>query len=269
MQNKGTGAIRTKKINRLLRPHIAKSSIPFDWTKGYNVETDLGISIPTKDQGQSGSCGGQASAYYMATLEFLVTKLYEEKSAKSVYSLGYVKGGGMGEADIEYVLTYDGITPERLVPSIPNDEMSMTNTSWQTPEITAVEKTAQIEGFTTVSLSSFDAIAEAVRDNHGIIIGLSGQDNGTWLSVHPNVPTQDIWRHWLYVYRADLQDGKKAIWFHNSWGNDTGENGRQYITEEYLPWLFDAFALVDQNSKSKRISFLKALIIWLKLQMAS
>ena len=52
----GTGAIVTDKHPDV--PTVGRASSPFDWTTVFQVP-----ELVTKDQGQSSSCGGQATAY--------------------------------------------------------------------------------------------------------------------------------------------------------------------------------------------------------------
>ncbi len=65
-------------------------------------------------------------------------------------------------------------------------------------------------------------------------MGVGGQNNGSWLSPFPLPPTKISWRHFLYGGKAKLIDGKKHIGFANSWGKSIGDNGWQWISEDYF-----------------------------------
>ena len=59
-----TGAIRDKPDGRDFQYSlIGKYSIPYDWSKDFDIEESVGI-IPVKNQQQSSSCGGQSWASY-------------------------------------------------------------------------------------------------------------------------------------------------------------------------------------------------------------
>jgi hypothetical protein len=81
-----------------------------------------------------------------------------------------------------------------------------------------------------------DAVACAIRDNDGCIIGIYGKNNGSWRTENPQPPndTSDRWAHWVCGVEAKLINGKKTITFINSWGQYTGFEGRQYINEDYF-----------------------------------
>jgi len=87
------------------RDHLYKEvgygSAPFDWNAGYDIEEDIatqlnlpGFKVIIKNQGASGSCGGQAEGYYGAQLSAFFDKVYNEKSAKFTYAPVAVPGGG-------------------------------------------------------------------------------------------------------------------------------------------------------------------------------
>jgi len=85
--------------------------------------------------------------------------------------------------------------------------------------------------------TDIDKLAQTIRDRGGFIMGVYGENNGTWLSSFPKKPknNKNCWAHWLYFGQAKLINGKKYLGFKNSWGA-IGENstGWQYIPEEYL-----------------------------------
>ena len=96
-----------------------QATTPHDWSKDF----DVGIELKTKDQGQSGSCGGQAWSYYGEVLSTVYDKIYTPKSAKFIYAQTFVTGGGsagrdnckivqkQGWADEAVLSSYDGGLP--------------------------------------------------------------------------------------------------------------------------------------------------------------
>lgn len=250
----GTGAIPSIADERdFLWHEVAHGSAPFDWTAGYDVETlifDL-AKIGTKDQGQSGSCGGQAWAYYDAAIEALSTKTYEERSARFIYSQTFVPGGGSdGRTNCELVKS-KGDAREAVFTSYENGSAPSEAFMEKHSDITSAVLTDAAKGMTlgyALVPSVIDTVAQAVRDNGGVIIGIAGSNNGTWLSPNPQHPVkgEDLWYHWLYVGKARIHNGVKQVGVHNSWGSSVGESGWQWINEDYFTggWIFEVWSMI-------------------------
>lgn len=239
----GKGAI-DKKLD--LRDHqLGMAPVPFDWNGGYDIEKVLGaitdkagFSTPTKNQNGSYSCGGQSGSYLEATLSTLNIGSFEEKSAKHIYSQIFYPQGGTTLRDVLNLIVNRGVGAESRVVSYENgnppSEAFMRDTS-QNAGAGALSKGV---GYAFVS-PDIDTVASAIRDNHGAIILIKGSDNGTWLSGFPVSPKLDsngkpVWAHFLYCGKAKLINGTKYIGAHNSWGSVAGDNGWQWISEEYF-----------------------------------
>lgn len=226
---------------------IGFGSAPFDWSVGYDVEKEVG-KLVIKNQNGSYSCGGQAWAYYGHILDYATG----EKSAKFIYAQTHApNGGSTAQANCELVkkkgwakesiaISYqNGIPPSESFMIAVNDLTTEAYTEALTDKALAY---AQVQG-------TIDTYAQALRDNKGLILGITGQDNGTWLSPYPKPPQggTGLWYHWIYCVGAMLINGKKYLKFANSWGETIGEKGYQYIGEEYIPWLFNAWTLVKDT----------------------
>ena len=262
-----TGAIRTIEDPQDFKfeSQIGMAGEPFDWDKGFNVEDKLSKKINTKDQNGSFSCGGQAGAYYAEVLHAIHDKEQTEKSAKFIYAPIFQGNGGSAIKDIMDRLIKVGAADESLCPSYENGNPPSEPFMQRKQDITeqaiknALTDKASVYAFVNRDI---DAIARAIRDNNGIIIGITGQDNGTWHSAFPKSPTLggNYWNHWVYGYTAKLINGKKYIGFKNSWGN-IGENGTQYISEEWLQWLWGLTTAVVLPEPTTTFKFTKDL--WL------
>lgn len=229
----GTGGIPSSKDNRDYKysNNIGGASIPFDWQKGFDIESIVG-KLPVKDQEASFSCGGQAWASLSYALNH---SSKEEKSAKYIYCQTHVGTGGSSGRDNSNICKNQGVSTEVLCPSHPATESFMT-TNDRTPQAIANAKTNKENWYASVN-HNIEDVAQAIRDNGGVVLGVYGKNNGTWLSKFPQPPIgtyQDLWAHWLYAGKAVTINGKKYIGFLNSWGTDVGENGWQYIGEEYF-----------------------------------
>lgn len=225
---------------------VGFGSPPFDWTVGYDVERDIDavlgtqIDIPTKNQNGSGSCGGQSDSYYGAAISAFHDKHFEEKSAKFSYAPVAVKpGGGSNGRDLADRAIKAGWAPEALTPSYeagnPPSEAFMQRTEDITPEATQVALKDRALSYALVDVN-IDAVAQAIRDNKGVRVGVTGSNNGTWLSQKPLPPKdgETWWRHWLWGGKAFMVDGKKSIIAKNSWGLTVGDNGWQILSEDFF-----------------------------------
>jgi hypothetical protein len=106
-------------------------------------------------------------------------------------------------------------------------------------------------GARTYVQRSLDSIGQAVRDHGRVHIGIYGENNGTWLAAFPTAPTEapngTMWCHFLIVVGVMMIKGTKYMKVKNSWGDDTGENGYQYLDASYMPYLWTAFTYADTN----------------------
>ncbi len=242
-QDFGKGAVITPTIKKM--PTLPRASVPFDWSLGFSTR-----ELVTKNQNGSGSCGGQAVSYKGEA------DIGLPLSARFPYSQVYAPGGGSSEPQLIKIVVTEGLCRESILSSYdsgnPPSELFMENSDDITPEVLLDARSVQ--GTPVYVDLSFEGIAEAVRDNNGIIIGLAGQDNGTWLSADPQAPVNgnglNFWYHWLFVGKSMMRNGKKVIGVKNSWGA-IGENntGWQYITEDYMPFIFSAWTF--QKSRYK------------------
>ena len=252
--NFGTGGIKQARDERVASFHeIVADSPLFDWDKGFDIRTKKHLSL--KNQGQSSSCGGQASSYLTEAIVGV------ECSARSIYSKCFAPGGGSSESALMKTILNDGVAREQDVSSYengnpPSEQFMQTGYGF-------IQKVSR--GIRPVYINlNFDSIATAVQQNNGVILGISAQNNGTWLSPNPTKPTlqpheSGLWYHWVYVGFAGMRNGVKMLGFKNSWG-DIGENGWQFIGEEWLPYLWCAWSIVYQDASSKpRYTFANTL----------
>ncbi len=234
----GKGAIKDIADKRDFSYSDIAGSVPqFDWNVGYDVEKEIGISLPVKNQGASLSCGGQAWSTYGNVLTTIFDKKLNDRSARFIYSQTYVDGGGSAGRDNSEIAVNQGWGRESLVSSMEGQNTPTEAFMRLKSDITDdIRKDAALDKALSYAVVNTDIeeIARAIRDNHGCIIGISGQNNGTWLSAFPQPPQSVSWRHWIYVGKAKIIDGKRYIGGLNSWGESTGEKGWQWISEDYF-----------------------------------
>lgn len=237
-----------------------------EWNKGYDIEKIIGYKIPVKNQYGSYSCVGQANAYYRGVLESLLQRRYREVSAKSIYSLisigfnqgAYLRNGAKIQKDL-------GAMWENLLRSYNNngttDEAHMIDRSWfdnNEEDIKEIMSLLKVSDYYRITGFTIDDFARAIKDGNGCVMGVSGNNNGTWKSLFPETPDIDtpqnqIWGHALYAGRFKIIDGKKYIGVLNSWGEDCGENGWQWLGEEWFgnngKYIFNPWVLIINNNK--------------------
>lgn len=216
----------------------------FDWDKGYDVEKDLSdiLKIPNfklkvKDQGPSYSCGGQSWGYLAEVLEALATGSYEPRSAKYMYAQTWVPGGGSRGRDNADIFVNQGVAKESVLTSyqnkIPPSELFMEKSQDITDLVRMDARLTKASAYAQVG-TDINSVAAAMENNSGVILGLEGANNGTWLSAFPKPPSTVTWRHWIYAGKAREIGGIKYIGVLNSWGDYVGEEGWQLLSEDYF-----------------------------------
>ena len=257
----GHGAHKNKLDLRDRKWHkIAAASAPFDWSKGYDVEQELSTALnipnfklPVKNQGQSSSCVGQASATLESVQDAFEKGVFTEKSARDGYSQIFYPGGGSSTRDALNLLVNKGVCTEAILSSYqggqPPSEAYMESRSDASPISVQSASSAKGSSYATV-VSNIDTFAQAIRDNHGMIAMISAQNNGTWLGKFPFPPAKPEWNHELFFGRALLINGKKYCGFLNSWGSTVGDAGWQYIGEEWFNFISDGGVLYDVNNSN-------------------
>lgn len=238
---------------------------PFDWSRGYDVEVFLRkrisqptFALPVKDQGNTGSCGGQAWASFGSVVEGLSTNTFEDRSAKFIYSQTYVNipGGGSAGRDNCKLVQKQGWGLESLTPSYENGLPPSEGFIRRNQDITDVarQKASEATALTYANAGvDIDSVAQAMAANNGIILGVVGINNGTWKSVMPAPLTNQelnsgfTWRHWVYAGKAiTMSNGKRAIGILNSWGPNVGDRGWQWLTEDHFKYtsIFSSWTLI-------------------------
>jgi len=243
---------------------IAGGFTSFDWTKGFDIEDKLTSVLGSpfvfenfddKDQDGSFSCGGQAIGYYGAVKEALATKSFERRSARFLYSQVFIPGSGSRMRDVFDISINQGFAKESVLTSyengLPPSETFMEKTSDITLAVRNDAKLSQGLSYFYVDQTSIDSVAQAIEQNDGVILLLTGQnDTGTWLSEFPALTTRIDWRHFMYAGKAKMVNGKKTIIAKQSWGKAAGNKGWQCFPEEWFTSgnVLQVGALVYNNS---------------------
>jgi hypothetical protein len=255
----GTGAIQAPVDYRdRIYDGIAFSAAPFDWNTGYDIEKVINTTIPFKDQDGSSSCVGQAWSYYTGVLNTVETGKYTVVSAKAYYSQIALDGGGAYIRDGGKLSVDWGAVEECIVPSYENgkapSETFMRDKTWKDNQDDILAQRLKAKEFRMVADITMEIIAQGIRDNHGVVGGVNGANNGSWNSLEP-IPGKKEWGHALFFGKAGIDNKGKYIATPNSWGDRFGGQWQklraEWFTNEYMfnPWL-----LIDQvNTVSAEI----------------
>jgi len=257
-ESHGTGFV-AKDIQPTDRVFSASNSEPVDWYKGFDVRDELkkklgsSFSIPVNDQARTQSCVAQAWAKYAGIKKVMgdPNPNWVEFSPRDIYSHIYLPGyGGAYIMEGGLFCKNKGILPYEQLPShwssphpdlIPTEEVmrdkglegGQESGGNASPDIYNSLRQLVKGGSIEILGYSIDAIAQATRDNYGCVIGIYGENNGTWLSKYPKTGNKS-WGHGILVIGYIYINGKKYIKILNSWGTNCGEGGVQYLGEEWF-----------------------------------
>ena len=259
----GTGALKDPSDSRDHRYEpIAAAGAPIDWKKGFDIEKKLNIKIPIKNQNGSGSCVGQGWAYYVAVINAAEVGFYDEASAKSIYSLIQLglSGGGAYIRDGAKLIVNWGALKESVLSSYDNGkpptEKFMKEKIWKTPEMDKLAEVLKSKEYKTfLAAQNMEMFAQAIRDNHGVVGGVNGSNNGTWNSFEPKPPTKRAeWGHCIYFGKYGTDSKGKYIATPNSWGtrgkNRAYPDGWQRLRQDWFDsvYMFNPWTLIDKDN---------------------
>jgi hypothetical protein len=247
----GTGAVPDPIDTRdRVYDGMAFGAAPFDWETGFDIENEIGVKIPIKNQDGSLSCVGQSWSYYLAVLNTLETGVYTEVSAKAIYSQIFLPGGGASIREGGKLAVDWGGVPEKLVSSYDNgvapDEAFVRDDNWKNSQTDIIAKKLSAKEYRMITGINMDIVAQGIRDNAGVVGGVSGANNGTWNTIEPR-PGAREWGHALYFGKAGIDEKGKSIATPNSWGDRFGGKW-QKLREDWFTntYMFNPWLLVDQ-----------------------
>lgn len=201
---------------------LVEAPAPFDWKKGFDCEKEFNIKIPFKNQWSSQSCVGNGDSYLTAVIASKQTGVYNENSAKAIYSQIFQPGGGATLRDAVSLNCNWGRELENIIksyrPDGSTDEAFMEDKSWITPETVQMANALKDKSFVSIN-PDIESIAQAIRDYGGVILAVNGENNGTWSTNEPKPPVNPTWGHCLFFGKAGTDKLGKFISTPNSWGN--------------------------------------------------
>jgi len=232
---------------------------PFNWDKGFDIEEKVGM-IKVESQGKSLSCVGQAWSYYAQILEMIETGAFTDLSAKDIYSRIFFEGGGATLRDGAKLLKSRGVAKETSNPSYMNGKPP--TEAFMRELIGGNENEAKkfaVKSFATTTHNSIDYMASYIRDHHGLVSGVIGDNDGWRIGRDGMVlpPTSKDWGHALYFGKAKLINGEKCLGFINSWSDEWGNYGWGWLKANYFGSLFGLWTLIDLPNNNKKMELIK------------
>lgn len=248
----GKGAVDSGINLRLPRFGDFAGPVPFDWNKGFDLSRVVPMTI--NDQGASLSCTGQAWSKYISVLNFVEEGVYVDFSAHFIYARTFLPGGGAWLFSGGDLITLAGVTKESTTPSYTSEKKPLSEAAMQVRDDRASALNEALTYRTKAPAyvtPNMDEMAKAIRDQHGMIFGFSGSNEGMVTGgtgiVRPPKTGEALWGHCVLGIGAGLINGKKYVKFINSWSELWGQFGYGYIGEDYVlsGRLFDGLTLVD------------------------
>jgi hypothetical protein len=191
--------------------------------------------FPVKNQGSSGSCGGQAWAAYIETLKYLRDNGIVPVSAHDIYSHSWTPPEGAAEGDLIKDVENNGAAFESDIPSYPSPGVAPTEAfmEYQVARVGQAVDNAygQIVYDPITFGGDINSIKQAITLGNGCVIAVYG-DNQGWQTANVDPPQSKNWGHWLFC--CSYSDSLKVVTVKNSWGTDVGDGGYFYIPYSYF-----------------------------------
>lgn len=240
-----------------------------DWVRGFDIEKELNITMPMQNQGSSLSCVGQSFSQFASVLDTTKTGKYIMTSAKAIYSRIRLPNGAAYFRDgaaqlVDFGRIYESMVRSYYGNGSTNEEL-FKDTSWITPEIIEFASRMRFAEYRTPISTAHDMTmdkwAMTIRDNHGMVAGVVGNNNGTWFTNEPKPPTNlvpqnQLWYHAVYFGKFGVDSLGKYIATPNSWGTrgktQLHPDGWQKLRAEWFEgqgrWLFSPWTLILKDS---------------------
>jgi hypothetical protein len=231
------GAIPQPHDPRDLQASFVMGTVAVDWSKEFRLPEP-----PDHDQGSSSSCVAHAWSYFHGKVHHP-----DVWSRRDIYSQIFLPEGGAYLRDGGRIITTYGQADQNEAPdpqSYDYTEAAMRKRS----DITRAEEIDGLEaGYYAVNGKNIDAVAAAIRDFEGCVIGVQG-DNAGWADLlNPKPPVNAEWGHALYAFGFHMHNGVKCIICKSSWCS-TGIT-EHHIKQNYFESgnTFDGWTLIPKE----------------------
>jgi len=214
-------------------PYIPDPNAP-TWEVGFNNEDKYG-KLKREHQGSSLSCVGQGWSKYVEMLNKIYSGIFKDLSAKDVYSQIYLDNGGAYIRDGAKICVDPGVCEEKYLSSYLLDGSYPTETFMRV-------RTILNETLYNNSRNKFKAL-RFVHLNLSNPIGPRVIKDEDWETIR-----QIIWQfggfvsgykgHCMYVAGYGLVNGKKTIYFINSYGEGSDREWNEETSDAFYDVTF-------------------------------
>jgi len=191
--------------------------------------------FPIFFQDYSSSCVAQAIAKALGIENWLEEQKFVQFSARDIYTRRLNRPQeGMYFTDGMNIGRKNGATIEQLMPSQGLNEPTMNVSEDRTPLTEAIAKIGR--GGNNITLpNDIEAVASIIEPNgKPVVLGVRFNID-EWSKPVPTVSANPPkYGHGITGTNAILYQGKKSIIIEDSWGIDTGLNGRRVLTEDWF-----------------------------------
>lgn len=203
------------------------------------------VTYPKRNQGATLACTVYTEAKLLSIDEKSENGQWREFSPHSLYPLVVTPGGGANGLIAAQAAAKYGMTLEVLFPTDGQSEETIRNSAGYTVDAKQVALVYK-SGSPVQCNTDFDTIASIIAGYHqlgklkGVAISVIGQNNGSWTSPFPKPPADqnNNWYHRVPVVDFGLVNGKKYLAIDNSWGEQIGYGGQQFLSEDYMPFIY-------------------------------
>lgn len=211
-------------------------------------------TYPKRNQGIKSDCTCYSAGKVLSIDYLQETGVWRELSPDTVYPFVVQPGGGANFLDVMAFTTNSGMGVDALYPSDTLTEVQAENKALVPPDEKVIGTLYRPQQWIQC-LSDFETIASILQSyqtqgiKKGVSISVIGQNNGTWLTTQPNPPqgTNGTWYHRVLVTDFGLINGVKCLAIDNSWGTSPGNQGQQFLTEAYAPFIYGAAYTLPQQ----------------------
>lgn len=189
---------------------------------------------PIFNQDGSSGCVSFATAKILGIDEVVEGREFVHLSPRDIYTRRANQGQeGMYFPNALSIATKHGATLESLVPSEGKNEVGMNDTSDITPDTDAIASKYRSAGYLELKVD-IDVIASILAQGKAVLLG-TRFDYDEWTTdpvINPN--SKKTLGHGIAATDFILRNGEKVLVIEDSWGYNTADNGKRYLSEEWV-----------------------------------
>jgi hypothetical protein len=194
-------------------------------------------TLEIQNQNGNYSCMANAGSLIAGIDNYQEEGIYKRFSARSIYPFRRNKPGqGMWTDDLGNIVCSKGVVFEALLPSEKLDEAKMNDMADYLPSYEVLSKIYRAKSYLWIE-RNIDALAGVLAQNKPALITVVF-GNGEWGQAVPVVnPTNTTpYGHGITALPNAyfIYEGKKAVLIQDSWGVESGLDGRRIITEDWF-----------------------------------